>query len=738
MKKRVVWILAGLLFFLLFAELRDIRPAKIGVVINEVLVQNRFTHFDEDEHSSDWLEIYNGGARTVDLEGYGLSDDSKDPHKWVFPKVVLPGGEFLLIWCSGKNRREADKSLHTNFRLGRLGQTILVSAPDGELLDALVLTPQTEDRSYGRSPNGSGDFCYYLRPTPMEPNSGPISRETIPSRIELHPPGGFFRNPIEIQIASPLPVRGIEIRYTTNGSKPNSRSLAYRDAIPLEPHEYQAGTVIRAAAFWGEERVTPIETHSYFWGADDYQLPIISVAVGRAAFRKVHLGSRRHGRSSEREGHLEIFDESGLRTAAAGIGLRLHGVGSRYGGLRTKKSYRVYFRDVYGDGKLRYRVIPGAGMDVFDRLVLRANTEDAFRDSGRATYIRDQLMRELSGDMGNLTSHGTWFNLFVDMDYRGVFNVVERMDRFFFSFYFPDEGGPWDVVNGGKALEGDLTAWNELRSFFSRSDLRDESHYERASGLIDMGSYTDHMILNIWAQNHDWPHKNFFAARPRRPNAKWIFLSWDGEFGFGLYPAVFDADTFTRALTRGGSGIGEIFASLLRNPHYQRYFLDRFKRHLMESLRSENVLARVENLRDLIGPDMHKEILLTFPERGFDLWQQNVNQIEEFARNRGKAIWNHIFSSPRITLPRVTSVDPSKVVAGRETELELKGYGFTAETQVYFDAVSASVVSRSGPQSMKVLLPGDAGLEGTVDITALNPGDAIYTSQGLLSVSLEP
>jgi hypothetical protein len=737
MRKLVVWILGGLLLLLLYAELRESRPAKIGVVINEVLVQNRFTYFDEDEHSSDWLEIYNGGARTVDLEGYGLSDDAKDPHKWVFPKVVLPGGEFVLIWCSGKNRRSADKDLHTNFRLGRLGQTILISAPDGELLDALVLTPQTEDRSYGRSPNSSGDFYYHLRPTPREPNAGPTSRETIASHIELHPPGGFFRNPIDVEMSNPLPVRGIEIRYTTNGAKPTSRSLAYREAITLEPNEYQAGAVIRAAAFWGEERVTPIETHSYFW-ADDYQLPIISMAAGRTAFRKVHLGSRSRGRSSEREGYLEIFDGNGLRAAAAGMGLRLHGVGSRYGGLSTKKSYRVYFRDIYGDGKLRYRVIPDAGMDVFDRLVLRANTEDAFRDSSRATYIRDQLMRELSGDMGNLTSHGTWFNLFVDMDYHGVFNVVERMDRFFFSSYFPDEDAPWDVVNGGKALEGDLNAWSELISFFSRSDLRDETLYERASGLIDLESYTDHMILNIWVQNHDWPHKNFFAAKPRRPNAKWTFICWDGEFGFGLYPTVFDADTFTRALTRGGSGIGAIFASLLRNPQYQMYFLDRFQHHTLESLRPENVLARVENLRVLIGPDIQKEILLMFPERGFNLWEQNVDQIKVFARNRSKAIWNHIFSSPWITLPRVASVNPSKVVAGRETEIELKGYGFTAETQVYFNDVSAPVVSRSGPQAMKVLLPLDPGMEGTPDITASNPGNTGYTSQGLLSVSLEP
>ena len=63
-------------------------PSDPRVVINEVLVSNRFTNFDEDHDSSDWVEIYNPGTTTVNLTGYGLSDDIRDPSKWTFPSKV--------------------------------------------------------------------------------------------------------------------------------------------------------------------------------------------------------------------------------------------------------------------------------------------------------------------------------------------------------------------------------------------------------------------------------------------------------------------------------------------------------------------------------------------------------------------------------------------------------------------------------------------------------------------------
>ena len=78
--------------------------------------------------------------------------------------------------------------------------------------------------------------------------------------------------------------------------------------------------------------------------------------MSRADFNKVHLDYAAYGFESERKGHVEFIEKNGRRAAATGMGLRLHGTSGRYGNqLRLKKSYRMYFRNAYGDRKLDFR-----------------------------------------------------------------------------------------------------------------------------------------------------------------------------------------------------------------------------------------------------------------------------------------------------------------------------------------------------------------------------------------------
>ncbi len=89
------------------------RPVDAQVVINELLAANRQTNRDEDGDSSDWVELVNAGAVAVDLEGWSLSDSPAEPRKWVFPPATLQPGEYLLVWCSGKDRAQIPAELIT-------------------------------------------------------------------------------------------------------------------------------------------------------------------------------------------------------------------------------------------------------------------------------------------------------------------------------------------------------------------------------------------------------------------------------------------------------------------------------------------------------------------------------------------------------------------------------------------------------------------------------------------------
>ena len=76
------------------------------VVINEVMSSNGYSIADEDGDYSDWIELYNTQQTDVNITGYGLSDDTLIPFKWVIPSVILKGNDHLLIFASDKNRTE--------------------------------------------------------------------------------------------------------------------------------------------------------------------------------------------------------------------------------------------------------------------------------------------------------------------------------------------------------------------------------------------------------------------------------------------------------------------------------------------------------------------------------------------------------------------------------------------------------------------------------------------------------
>ena len=60
-----------------------------GIRINEIMSSNSATIADEDGDYSDWIELYNSGKDTVDLQGWGLSDNHDKPFKWIFPHKFI-------------------------------------------------------------------------------------------------------------------------------------------------------------------------------------------------------------------------------------------------------------------------------------------------------------------------------------------------------------------------------------------------------------------------------------------------------------------------------------------------------------------------------------------------------------------------------------------------------------------------------------------------------------------------
>lgn len=138
-----------------------------AVRINEFLADNASVNRDEAGEYDDWVELYNGSAIAIALDGLYLTDDLAQPHKWQIPAgTTIPPGGYLLVWCDGDT---GQGPLHASFRLDRDGEEIGLFDSDAHgnvPLDTVVFGPQREDVSYGRRPDGADGWETLDPPTP--------------------------------------------------------------------------------------------------------------------------------------------------------------------------------------------------------------------------------------------------------------------------------------------------------------------------------------------------------------------------------------------------------------------------------------------------------------------------------------------------------------------------------------------------------------------------------------------
>ncbi len=148
---RTLAFLSVLTFILCpFAMIR----AQESVRISEFMAVNDRGLGDEERDEEDWIEIHNAGPNTVDLEGWHLTDDISVLTKWTFPQIALAPDAYLVVFASGKDRRESSGVLHTNFKLQGSGEYLGLVRPDGQTV-ASEFSPtypiQAPDVSYGFS-----------------------------------------------------------------------------------------------------------------------------------------------------------------------------------------------------------------------------------------------------------------------------------------------------------------------------------------------------------------------------------------------------------------------------------------------------------------------------------------------------------------------------------------------------------------------------------------------------------
>lgn len=103
--------------------------------INEILAENKGNFKNENGDYSGYIEVKNISKKTINLQGYSLSNSEDVCFKWQFPSYSLGSGDVVLVYTSGVS--SIDKVLSTGFKLKNKNGTVILSNKEGKIIQKL-------------------------------------------------------------------------------------------------------------------------------------------------------------------------------------------------------------------------------------------------------------------------------------------------------------------------------------------------------------------------------------------------------------------------------------------------------------------------------------------------------------------------------------------------------------------------------------------------------------------------
>lgn len=158
-------------------------PPYPSLWLSEIAPDNVSGATDNFNEPEPWIELYNGGATPLSLEGYFLANAYTNLLQWPFPAgTMLNPGEYLLVWADAETDEMLGTNLHASFRLNAsTGSVLLARSLEGapQVLDSINYSGIGTNRSYGSHPPGqlSRRQLFYF-PTPggsNDPSAPPVT-----------------------------------------------------------------------------------------------------------------------------------------------------------------------------------------------------------------------------------------------------------------------------------------------------------------------------------------------------------------------------------------------------------------------------------------------------------------------------------------------------------------------------------------------------------------------------------
>lgn len=664
------------------------------------------------------------------------------------------------------------QSIHASFSLNARGETVLLTRPDGSLADEIAYPGNLpSDVSYGRQPDGGGPWFYFQNPTPGASNLTAAAVELLESPRFSHPSGAYSNS---FFLTLSVSNSGASIRYTLDGSEPTDKSPQYTaplsitnraslpnilSLIPTVPGGIAPPTglvnkltAIRARAFKPGGLSAPSITRSFLVnpkGASRYTLPVVSLVSDRANFFDDTLGIYVPGNAAggnyaqagdawERPGHVDFIETNGVAAFSQETGIRIHGNTSFYAPI---KGLRLHPLNYPGTGPFQYQIFPDLGVRSFNRVILRPSGQDY-----NLTLFRDVFMQSLGADLGLDVQASRSAVVFIDGEYWGVHHIQEAFEEGYFKSHYPQQvdAAGVDYLEGYvSGVEGDTARWDAMMSFVQSHNIADPQSFASLRDYMDPENYADFKICEIFY--YRWDIGNHRPWRPHTAQGRFRWILFDCDVGWGGFWAVPPAAAFRmldydlepngpwtqyEANPGGNDHNAPITTYLLRtlliNPTYRQYFINRFADVMNTTLHSNSATARIDSFAQRLAPEMKDHTDRWHAPGSMTEWSNNVSFLRQFAAQRPGFMRQQIqgkFGLAGTVTARLRVTDTNAGVIHWST-LDIAAPTNAPWTGVYFKGhpIAATAVANAGyrfvgwveqpqaPQTLELNPAGDVSL----------------------------